>query len=209
MKSILLTTLALTLSLSAFSQVKDIDGNEYKTVKIGEQEWMSENLNVTHFRNGDEIPQAKTAEEWKKAGQEGRPSWCYTNFDESNGMQYGILYNFYSISDSRGLAPEGWKIPKEDDWITLEKTAGDARNLKSKSGWSANGNGNNISGFNALPGGEITDNGENDEIWGGYTSWWSITEVDNETVWYFWIGPGSGFFYEEKGHGMHVRCIKD
>ena len=79
--------------------VTDIDGNTYKTVTIGEQTWMAENLNVSKFRNGDEIPEAKTNEEWIKAGNEGKPAWCYYENIPANGEKYGKLYNWYAVTD--------------------------------------------------------------------------------------------------------------
>ena len=115
MKSILLTSLALALSLSTFSQVKDIDGNEYKTVKIGEQEWMAENLKVTHFNNGDPIVEAKSDEEWKELAEAKKPAWCYYDYDSSNNEAYGKLYNWYAVSDLRGIAPKNFKVPSENE----------------------------------------------------------------------------------------------
>jgi uncharacterized protein (TIGR02145 family) len=166
MKSTLLTTLAFALSLSAFSQVKDVDGNEYKTIKIREQEWMAENLNVSHFRNGDEIPQAKTTEEWKKAGEEGKPAWCYYDYNSENGIKHGKLYNIHAINDARGLTPEGWELSSSSDWQNLlsgilKKYKGSNRSftgakiLSSTSGWNTK-NGKDNYGFNTLPGGWIS-----------------------------------------------------
>ena len=71
------------------------------SVKIGEQEWMSQNLNVDHFRNGDILPEVKTKEEWVKAGEENQPAWCYYENNPSNGEKYGKLYNWYAVSDLR------------------------------------------------------------------------------------------------------------
>ena len=88
-------------------------------VTIGKQVWMSENLNVDKFRNGDPIPEAKTDEEWEKAGENGEPAWCYYNNNPDNGDRYGKLYNWFAVNDPRGLAPEGWKIPSDEDWTRL------------------------------------------------------------------------------------------
>lgn len=86
-----------------------------KTTTIGSQVWMAENLKVTKFRNGDDIPEAKTIEEWVTANRNGSAAFCYYNNDPSTAAKYGILYNRYAISDERGLAPDGWKIPSEKD----------------------------------------------------------------------------------------------
>ena len=108
---------------SAFAQtpttVKDIDGFEYKIVRIGTQTWMAQNLGVTRFRNGDPIPEATTTEEWKKADFNRTPAWCYYLNDPAYGPQYGKLYNWYAVIDPRELAPEKWKIPNEEEWLRL------------------------------------------------------------------------------------------
>ena len=83
------------------------DGKVYKTVKIGGQEWMAENLNVSKFRNGDIIPHAKSNAEWKAAGEKKQPAWCYYENDPSNGVKYGKLYNWYAVRDPRGVGTTG------------------------------------------------------------------------------------------------------
>lgn len=88
-------------------------------VLIGTQEWMINNLDVTHFNNGDLIPEAKTKEDWARAGREGKPVWCYFNNDPKNNVK-GKLYNWYAINDPRGLAPAGWEVATELDWDQLE-----------------------------------------------------------------------------------------
>ena len=112
-----------------------------KSVKIGTQIWMTENLNVSTFRNGDPISEAKTNEEWGKAEKEGKPAWCYYNNDPKNGSKYGKLYNWYAVNDPRGLAPTGWHVPTDEEWKKLENYLGeDAGNkMKSSSGWNGYG----------------------------------------------------------------------
>jgi uncharacterized protein (TIGR02145 family) len=90
-----------------------------QTVTIGNQVWMTKNLDVSSFRNGDPIPEAKSSDEWYKAGREGKPVWCYYNNNSQNGVKYGKLYNWFAVADPRGLAPEGWKIPSKEDFTTL------------------------------------------------------------------------------------------
>ena len=118
--------------------VEDIKSG-FKTVKIGGQVWMAENLNVSTFRNGDPIPQARTKEEWEKAGENKQAAWCYYDNNPANGKKYGKLYNHYATSDPRGLAPNGWHIPTDSEWKTLLNHLGgflDAgKKMKSKSGW--------------------------------------------------------------------------
>jgi len=82
-----------------------------KEIQIGTQIWMEENLNLEKFRNGESIPKITTEKDWKDAGFDKKPAWCYYNFDQMNGSTYGKLYNWWAVNDSRGLAPEGWHIP--------------------------------------------------------------------------------------------------
>lgn len=115
-------------------------GNHYKKyleVTIGKQVWMSENLNVDKFRNGDPIPQAKSEEEWKNAGERKQPAWCYYENDPANGAKYGKLYNWYAVNDKRGLAPVGYHIPSKAEWRKLLDYLGpEAYNkMSSSSGW--------------------------------------------------------------------------
>jgi uncharacterized protein (TIGR02145 family) len=109
----------------------------YKSVKIGTQTWMVENLNVSTFRNGDPIPEAKTNEEWEKAGKNKQPAWCYYDNDPKNGAKYGKLYNWYAVSDPRGLPPAGWHVPSNNEWTILSDFLGNdaGKKMKSTSGW--------------------------------------------------------------------------
>jgi uncharacterized protein (TIGR02145 family) len=99
------------------------DGKVYKTVVIGSNTWMAENLNVSTFRNGDPIYEAKTNEDWEKAAKEGKPAWCYYNNDHLNGKEFGKLYNYFALIDSRGLSPEGWHIPSRGEWDVVYWTS--------------------------------------------------------------------------------------
>jgi uncharacterized protein (TIGR02145 family) len=111
----------------------------FKSVKIGTQTWMTENLNVERFRNGDLISQAKTNEEWERAGKNKQPAWCYYDNDPKNGAKYGKLYNWYAVNDPRGLAPAGCHIPSADEWTTLGDQLGSdpGKKMKSTSGWNS------------------------------------------------------------------------
>jgi uncharacterized protein (TIGR02145 family) len=147
--------------------------DEYSYIKIGRQIWMAENLKVSEFRNGDLIPEAKTDEAWEQAGIECKPAWCYYNNNQVNRGKYGKLYNWHAVNDPRGLAPEGWYIPSDDDWNELEMALGmsqgdadmegergtnEGSKLKASEGWEEGG-GINSSGFSALPGGYRYING--------------------------------------------------
>ena len=115
-------------------------------ILMGEQVWMSENLNVDKFRNGDPIPEAKTDLEWNLAAVNHLPAWCYYTNDPDNGERFGKIYNWYAISDSRGIAPEGWRVPTETDWLNLaDYLGGDTiagKKLKSIDYWTNRENGN-------------------------------------------------------------------
>lgn len=195
--------------------------NSPNEIRIGTQTWMAENLNVESFRNGDLIPEAKTKDEWKKAGEEGKPAWCYYQNDPENGKKYGKLYNWHAVNDSRGLAPEGWSIPSLADYYLLEKQVkkmkdvyGDVNRhsgikLKSIEGWKYNGNGTNESKFEALPGGYRNNRGFWDVGECGY--WWTSTEQYAERVSYVELCSDKDNLIEDrvgKSVGLSIRCIK-
>lgn len=100
------------------------DKKKYVVVKIGTQEWLAENLNVHHFRNGEIIPEATTREEWKEAGENEQPVWCYYNNDPENGKNYGKLYNWFAVNDPRNICPEGWHVSTDDEWTILTNYLG-------------------------------------------------------------------------------------
>jgi len=197
------------------AQVTDVDGQTYKTVKIGNQIWLAENLNVSHFRNGDPIMEAKTNEEWIKAAKEKKPAWCYYNNDTANGKIYGKLYNWYAVTDYRGLAPEGWHIPSSSEWAIMMAYLGGSTNstgqkIKATEGWIENGNSNNSSGFTALPGGF-----RNDFPTFAFllykAGWWTITPTSYDQARYFYLENNNncGLDIALKSFGFSVRCIKD
>jgi uncharacterized protein (TIGR02145 family) len=188
---------------------------QFNSVKIGNQIWMTENLNVERFRNGDPIPQAKTNEEWDRAGANEQPAWCYYDNDPKNGAKYGKLYNWYAVNDSRGLAPTGWHIPSDAEWTQITDFLGGVSvagtKMKSNSGWSQNGNGTNESGFLGLPGGSryYFDN----FLYMGYNgNWWSSTEHGTNYARYRYLSYGfdgvDGDYYD-KVDGFSVRCLRD
>ena len=128
-----------------------------EAIKIGEQFWAANNLDITHFTNGDELFHATNDLEWKKASENELPAWCYYANDAEYGNKYGKLYNWYAVNDRRGIAPEGFRIPTDDDFKQLNNLLGKevGQLLKAKEGWQPYGLGNGIDqfGFNAKPGG--------------------------------------------------------
>jgi len=214
-KSLLMTIAILFIAMNSHAQVTDKNGNTYKTVKIRTQEWMAENLYVSHFRNGDLIPEAKTTEEWQKAANEGKPVWCYYNSDPANANKYGKLYNWFVFNDPRGLAPYGWHVPSTLEWAALTDYLGgeDAAGgkMKATNGWDDNGNGTNESGFAGLPGGYRTNDGSFKYI-GMFGYWWSSSESSITDAWYRVLNDGDGSINggdDGKGDGLSVRCIKN
>jgi uncharacterized protein (TIGR02145 family) len=188
-----------------------------QSITIGTQVWMTQNLNVDKFRNGDPIPEAKTPGEWKAYGDAGEAAWCYYDNDPKNGEKYGKLYNWFAVSDPRGLAPQGWHIPSDDEWKVLTDYLGGEHKagakMKAKSGWSNDGNGTNSSGFSGLPGGDRVWDGSFNGV-GGSGSWWSSMEFDARRS-YAWArnlncGLGSvSRLRQFKRYGFSVRCLRD
>jgi uncharacterized protein (TIGR02145 family) len=103
-----------------------------QTVTIGTQTWMTKNLDVATFRNGDAIPEAKTNEEWVAAGENKQPAWCYYENDPMNGTNYGKLYNWYAVNDKRGLAPAGCHVPTDQEWTVLSTFLGGEESAEKK-----------------------------------------------------------------------------
>jgi uncharacterized protein (TIGR02145 family) len=185
---------------------------DLESVAIGTQRWAIANLNVSTFRNGDSIPQAKSNKDWVAAGDAGKPAWCYYNNNPANGPKYGKLYNWYAVNDPRGLAPVGWTLATDEDWAKLANSSGgqgSGMNLKSGTGWSEGNNGTNKSGFMGLPGGYRIENGSFLNI-GSIGIWWSTTESKASTaVDHYLSTTGSlGRSSSPKQRGESVRCIR-
>jgi len=188
-----------------------------QTVTIGKQVWTTKNLDVSTFRNGDAIPQAKTDEEWKRAADNEQAAWCFYGNDASNGTKYGKLYNWYAVNDARGLAPVGYHIPSEAEWTILldylggEQVAG--KKMKSKKGWGEVTKGTNSSGFSGLPGGSRDFSGWFEGSGRFYLgNWWSSTEYTKFksircTV--NWYDDDAKILIKSNSEGLSVRCIKD
>ncbi len=208
--SLILSALMMTAMM-----LSSCGGGASAEVTIGKQVWMSENLNVDKFRNGDPIPEAKTVEEWEKAGENQQPAWCYYNNNPANGAKYGKLYNWYAVNDKRGLAPVGYHIPSDEEWTILTDYLGGedlaGTKMKSTSGWEENGYGTNESGFSGLPGGGRNDYGPFDDI-GKLGYWWSSTEGITGAAWYRDLNFKNGNVYRynyDKRDGFSVRCLRD
>lgn len=196
--------------------VTDIDGNLYKTIKIGDQWWMAENLRVTRFQNGETIPLAINDNDWYSLSIS---SCCDYENNPSNSQIYGKLYNWYAATDERKMCPTGWHVPTDAEWSELidylggELVAGGKLKEVGTLHWNSPNNGaTNESGFTALPGGYRDDDGSFDGI-GNRGFLWSSTE-NGDYAWSRSLGYANGYclgkndnFFRE--YGFSVRCIKD
>ena len=217
----------MVVDVSVYRTVTDIDGNVYRTVKIGDQWWMAENLKSTHYRNSDVLSGVKDNTEWinQTSG-----ACCYYDNDSSYAAVYGALYNWYAIADSRNIAPEGWHVPMDEEWKQLEIYLGMIPTEADSTGgrgteeggilkeagtlhWnSPNIGATNKSGFTALPGGyRRCDNGDFVTI-GDNATFWSAVENDSADAWIRMLrhfNAGVDRFSSDKLRGFSVRCVKD
>lgn len=183
-------------------------------VILGTQKWAVANLDVSTFRNGDTIPEAKTNKDWVAAGDAGKPAWCYYNNDPAIGKKYGKLYNWFAVNDPRELAPKGWHLSSDEDWSKVAYFLGGAdaagAKMKSATGWAEGNNGENKIGFNGFPGGYRVENGLFLNI-GSIGIWWSSTESKSSSAYDHYIPLNSTLARSSnpKQRGSSVRCIKD
>jgi len=205
------TTLKTNSSRNSSETVIDFDGNVYGTVQIGGQVWMAENLKVTHYRNGDAITKVTTDVIWEQTFSE---AYCNYDFNDVNANTYGSLYNWYSINDSRNIAPDGWHVPSDDEWKQLEMFIGISTSNADQTDWRGTNEGEKLkasTGFNAQP--------------AGYRHYeYGFLKLDSDS--YFWssleyltsLGAYRRLdtshssiyrYFENKRSGLSVRCVKD
>ena len=186
------------------------DNSIFNSVVIGTQTWTTENLNVSIFRNGDPIKEARTAQEWKMAGENEQPAWCYYNNDPANGAKYGKIYNWYAVNHPRGLAPEGWHVPTETEWSQLISISGSANNLINCSEWQMANNCLNPYGFSAIPGRTRSFTGIFDLP--GSAVWWTssaIGEHGSQRVSLSASVDKIEITGNDHRYGFSVRCLKN
>ncbi len=190
-----------------------IENNNYNSIAIGTQIWMIENLNVSCFRNGDLITEAKTSEEWKLAAREKRPAWCYYDYNPVYGDVYGKLYNWYAVVDVRGLAPEGWHVTKDSEWKQLFKMRGkifvDEGEHDSNSEELPNVFLYYKSGFSAILSGICYPDGKfGAKHFSG--NFWIFPAIASHSAFSYRLSlDGDGQIYRSFEHGLSVRCIKN
>ncbi len=193
-----------------------IDENCIPSVTICNQVWMLKNLDVTKYRNGDDIPQVTNDAAW---GTLTSGAWCYFENNTANGTTYGKLYNWYAVNDPRGLAPAGWHVPSYAEWTTLsdclggEFVAGGKMKETGTTHWlSPNTGADNSSGFAGLPGGGRDSNGSFIGLFGYISYWWSANEFSGDFGWLRYISYDQTFLginYYTKSYGFSVRCLRD
>jgi uncharacterized protein (TIGR02145 family) len=217
------------LSAANAPTVIDIDGNIYKTITIGTQVWMKENLKTTKYNDGTEIPNITDNTAWTSL-----TTGAYSDYDNSpaNSTTYGRLYNWYAVNTNI-LCPTGWHVPSDAEWTALTDYltnngygyAGSGsdigKSIASTSGWAAYGTlgtvgneqaSNNSSGLSVLPCGyRDYSNGTFNQV-GFYGYCWSNTLVGAGGAWYRRLGyngdSADRLSYFET-FGFSVRCIKD
>ncbi|NQV13808.1 fibrobacter succinogenes major paralogous domain-containing protein [bacterium] len=216
------------------ASVADIDGNVYRTITIGDQEWMAENLVVTRYRDSTEIQTVYGGYDWMNLDE--TETGAYVAYEHNASGRYGYLYNWYAVANNRILAPEGWRVPTDDDWKELEMNLGmsqmdvddnDFRGTNEGSKlagnsvsaeWSMNELRNNVdfgtSGFLALPGGKRDASG-NFGNEGGTCYFWTGTPHQSGNYNYAWsrelsqINSGIRRLTGYRMGGYSVRCVKD
>ena len=199
----------------SYGTVTDIDGNGFTTVAIGTQEWMAENLRVTHYRNGGEIPNVTGNAAWTALTSGAR---CSPENDTLLVATYGNLYNWYAVSDGRGLAPDGWHVPSDTEWQTLldflggDMAAGGKLKETDFAHWlTPNTGATNETGFSAMAAGHRNWNGD----YLNFTMsalFWSSTPYNDPNAWYrslYHDNAGVGRANYLKKDGFSIRCVKD
>lgn len=193
----------------------DNDGHVFPTVTIGTQKWAQKNLDVSKYRNGDIIPEVTDPTAWAGLST---GAWCYYQNDSANGIIYGRLYNWYAVTDPRGLASQGWHVATDTDWTTLtnylggDAVAGGKMKETGTTHWiSPNNAADNSKGFTGIPGGYYKESGGFYDI-GISSYWWSSTENNPTTAWNRSLNNSDGIAYKSfsnKNAGFSVRCVKD
>jgi uncharacterized protein (TIGR02145 family) len=208
----------------------DIDGNLYHTILIGEQIWMAENLKVTHYRDGTAITNVTDNNAWEAQETE---AFCIYNNNTSNEVDtYGALYNWYAVTDTRNLAPEGWHVPTDEEWKELEMSLGMSQSEADNESWRGTNEGSIMAGNDALwDEGDLENDSEfgssgfstlangyrptglgNYTQMGNYGYFWSTTEYNSNLVYNRSLYSNRTTIhrgYDYKSFGLAIRCVKD
>jgi|WetSurMetagenome_2_1015567.scaffolds.fasta_scaffold00183_5 uncharacterized protein (TIGR02145 family) len=214
--AIIISTMALMISCKKnddTGSVKDADGNKYKTVVIGDQTWMAENLKTTSFQDGTPINLVTDNTPWSYSGA----AYCWYGNDQATNEDFGILYNYYAVAGTSELCPTGWHIPSSDEWATLIDFAGGSNVAGSKlkhSGteyWFSPNSAENSYQFSARGGGLRDQYGFFNNL-GENCFFWTSTAYSADKAWYTVLSYNSSSIlnnYLSKNSGFSVRCVKD
>ena len=208
----------------------DYDGYKYQTVKIGNQTWMAENLQVTHYYDGTAIPHVTDSTAWAWLSNNNTDD-AYCFYDNNSSSIYGTLYTWSAAmgdnavssntnpSRVQGICPDGWHLPSDSEWTELteylgtSETGGKLKETGTTNWASPNTGATNETGFTALPGGMRTDS---HAVFGSmnlYGTWWSATEYQSSlsALQHMLIYDSAEIYHYErnKSFGLSVRCVKD
>jgi len=206
--------------------VEDIDGNKYPTIRIGNQIWMAKDLEVTHYPNGDPVPNVIYNDDWNSLGDNDyEDAYCFYN--NYNNIDYGALYTYAAAigdnwvrdnKDGQGICPDGWHLPTNDDWSSLVNYLGGSDGASGKMKemgtihWiSPNEGADNSSGYTALPDGSRKYDGVF-SLLGEFYFVWSATNYDSNNAYFCSLNYNNDNFFLKrnyKSYGHSVRCIKD
>ncbi|MBN1183406.1 MAG: hypothetical protein JXB49_14030 [Bacteroidales bacterium] len=216
----------------SYGSINDVDGNSYRTIQIGTQTWMAENLKTSKLNDNTALRFTTSNAEW---GSTTTPAYCWYNDDVSYKANYGALYNWYAVNTGR-LCPNGWHVPSDSEWTTLENylitngynydgtSSGNkiAKALASQAEWFSSTavgtpgntdyqNKRNASGWSGLPGG-IRDGGSASRDIGRFGRWKSSTVYNTSYYWIRQISNDATYLHRTYGNratGDYVRCIRD
>jgi uncharacterized protein (TIGR02145 family) len=202
------------------SNISDVEGNSYKTVYIGTQQWMAENLKTAKYSDGTFIPYITDNSQWVSQTEGDAGGWCYYNNDAANNAKYGKLYNWYVVDgwNKKKVCPTGWHVPIRTEWAVLsdylggdDVAGGKMKEVGTTSWVSPNTSATNTSLFTALPGGYRDYTGSYG--WIGYDgSWWSSSQMEQYKGDYHYLNASSGalaIYSDDIRAGFSVRCLRD
>jgi len=208
---------SITVTISTYGIMTDIDGHTYKTIRIGNQIWMAENLKVTHYKNGDIIPSNMNDSLWYSLSMGASANYpTHENYVNT----FGLLYNWYTINNSRDLAPEGWHIPTYNEWLELIDLSGGLdsagntlKDSRSQYWTTSSSDTPSESLFMALPGSRRNeDGGYNGSPIGQYGFFWTSTEDSEYLAWFFQLSAHHSRVsrgHYDKRNGFSIRCVKN
>ncbi len=194
---------------------QEVKSSEIVGVDINGQVWMTDNLNKVVFNNGDSIPEAKSASDWLDAGKAAKPAWCWYSFGNQNDSSKVRLYNYFAVTDTRGLAPSGWHIPSQKDFDVLitnfggKKIAG--KNILASNQWGNTAEKAYRMGQNSTRTGMRNFVGAFSNV-DDFGYWWSVTSRVNGNAWHFVLNHKTSLAktsFSQQMNGFAVRCIKD